>query len=84
MFKEERRGYNIEILTSSDDLEPSRTAVFSAEVTTELEENREILLIDGEVIPHLKSSDGYQIYYQPPMPDLPSAARSYVDTQPEK
>ncbi len=83
MLKEERRGYNIEIRSSSPS-ERTTTTVFSEGVTPEGEDGSEVLLIDGKVVPYIKTSEGYRIYYQPPAPDLPSAARSYVDTQPEK
>lgn len=83
MLKEERRGYNIEIRSSSPS-ERTTTIVFSEGVTPEGEDGSEVLLIDGKVVPYLKTSEGYRIYYQPPAPDLPSAARIYVDTQPEK
>lgn len=87
MFTEKRRGYDIEI-RSSEPSERSGIRVFSgrfpANGEVETSDNTEVLLIDGEVIPYSKTTEGYRIYYQPPTPDLPSAARSYVDTQPEK
>ena len=83
MFKEERRGYNIEI-RSSEPSERTTTTVFSEGVTPQREDGGEVLLIDGKVVPYIKTSEGYRIYYQPPAPDLPSAARFYIDTQPGK
>ncbi len=83
MLKEKRRGYDIEI-RSSEPSELTTTTVFSEGVTPEGENGSEVLLIDGKVVPYLKTSEGYRIYYLPPTPDLPSAARIYVDTQPEK
>lgn len=87
MLTENRRGYDIEI-RNSEPPEGSRVTVFSGELSVDGEaeaaSSEEVLIIDGKVVPYIKTSEGYQIYYQPPAPDLPSAARSYIDTQPEK
>lgn len=85
VFTEQRRGYVIEI-RSSEAPEPSATDGTTLSSDSGIVENDrdEILLIDGEAVPYIRTSEGYRIYYQPPETDLPSAARSYVDTQPEK
>lgn len=78
-YEEERRGYSIEIRGAA----PEALGVPGAEALGE-DAAAEVLRIDGEDVPFLRTSQGYRIYYQPPTPDLLSAARSFVDTQPEK
>lgn len=80
-MEETRRGYKITIETEAVE------ELFIAEA--EGAENRavvesETLMIDEKPVPFLRTDEGIRIYYQQPQPDLISAARSYVDTQPEK
>lgn len=82
-MEEIRRGYHIKIeeTAATRALDNAGAELIHA---TDEERANEILTIDGNAIPYIKSEEGFRIYYQPPKSDLISAARSYVDTQPEK
>lgn len=81
VFKEQRRGYEIEIRNQNGSSNDSQFRILSG---VPVEEKVEVLLIDGEVVPYIKTKDGYSIYYEPISSDLSSAAKNYVDTQPQK
>ena len=83
MATELRRGYVIEIQSRQPATRDGELAP-DASPTTPDSATGDVLLIDGNVIPYLRTQEGVRIYYQPPQQDLLSAARSYVDTQPEK
>ena len=75
MFTEHRRGHVMEI-RSGEPLESEaedNAALFRAS-GIEGTSGDEILLIDWEVIPYIRTSEEYHIYYQPPEANLPSAA----------
>lgn len=83
MVTEERRGYRIDIDTTAPESSPDE---LPANATSRASESMadEVLRIDGDIVPYLKTPEGFRVYYQPPQNDLLEAARSYVDTQPEK
>ncbi|MEW4461463.1 hypothetical protein AB1K42_25485 [Roseibium algicola] len=96
MAEETRRGYSIRIesvrsLVDDPNLSdlrdklatsPSSGPTFESLIQSS-EGNAEVLLIDGEIVPHIETDEGIRIYYQPPEQSLLEAARSFVDTQPE-
>ena len=79
METENRRGYVIEIQSG----QPAPAAALEASPAAD-SESEDVLLIDGQVVPYIATQEGIRIYYQAPEKDLLSAARSFVDTQPEK
>ena len=84
MITEQRRGYRIEIRTSAPSTRPREETVPDVAAAVPDSTAPEVLLIDGKVIPYIKTQEGIRIYYQTPKSDLLEAARSYVDTQREK
>ena len=95
-MEEIRRGYSIKIETvetlfSSEPLSGLREELRASDrsephfqsLSVEPNVDKQVLIIDGEIIPYLETQDGYRVYYQPAANSLLEAARSYVDTQPE-
>lgn len=84
MAEEQRRGHSLEITPTErlpGGLERSLPESLAAGVAPS---DEEILLIDGEVVPYLRTPEGVRIYYQPPAANLIEAARNFVDTQREE
>ncbi len=86
MAEEMRRGYSIAVMgTDAPAFKkfPTELATSSqGEIAKAAEE--ELLFIDDEPVPFLKTDDGYFIFFEPAAGTLMEAARSFVDTQPEK
>jgi hypothetical protein len=95
-MEEVRRGHSIKIETvetlfSSEPLSELRDKLSASDhsapqfesLSVEPNKSKEVLIIDGEIIPYVEAKDGYRVYYQPAAKSLIEAARSFVDTQPE-
>lgn len=83
MADELRRGYRIEIIQNNSGGIKLETQSTSSHTQSNESEEKEVLLIDGEVVPYVSTTEGFRIFYQPPEGTLLEAARSFVDTQPE-
>lgn len=83
MTEELRRGHSLEIVPPAQS--PSQPEAAQPENLAPGGEpgGEDVLLIDGEVVPYLKTAEGIRIYYQKPAASIIEAARSYVDTQPD-
>jgi len=84
MTHERRRGYRIEIQGPPKSTTGNKELSSDSRTLAAESDEKEVLLIDEKIVPYLKTPEGYRIYFQPPAADLLEAARSYVDTQPEK
>lgn len=84
MTEETRRGYKIQIQRESLENPTRSSAAASSESSAVGVAEDQVLLIDGERVPYLKTKEGYKIYYGAPSETLLEAAQRYVDTQREK